>query len=100
MSPQNSFVLGIVKVRRSTRTIKFALLAIGLISAFAFATATPVDAQYYLWPPPPLPGPPYPYQPNYPYTSGPGYYACPGGYITLRGDICEPYFPLSSGKVR
>jgi hypothetical protein len=66
----------------------------------AFATAMPLSAQTAHWPPPPLPGPPYPYPPNYPYPYAPPYYGCPGGYLTIRGDTCEPYFPLTGGAPR
>jgi hypothetical protein len=88
------------------RAIRLAVLAIGGVIAFSLPIAAPLHAQYYRWPPPPLPGPPYPYAPNYPYGSnspsgyGSGYSGCPGGYITIRGDVCEPYFPLIGGGVR
>ena len=73
------------------RTQWFAVFVIA--SALVFAAAKPINAENYRWPPPPLPGPPYPYGQNYPYRNGPAYNGCPAGYITVRGDICEPYFP-------
>src|SRR5271166_2744969 len=88
------------------RTIRRAVPATAVIVAFSFATAAPLHAQHYRWPPPPLPGPPYPYAPNYPYASnypsgyGSGYSGCPAGYITVRGDVCESYFPLIGGGIR
>jgi hypothetical protein len=90
----------------SFRGTKAAVLGIGYAVAFSLACVAPLHAQYYRWPPPPLPGPPYPYAPNYPYASnypyayGPGYSGCPAGYITIRGDVCEPYLPLTSAGVR
>jgi hypothetical protein len=82
------------------RAIRLAAVLIGCAVALSLATAAPVHAQYYRWPPPPLPGPPYPYGPSYPYAYGLGYSGCPAGYTSIRGDICEPYFPLMGGAPR
>jgi len=87
----------------ANQAIRLVVLAISCVIAFSLPISTPLHAQYYRWPPPPLPGPPYPYAPNYPYASnlyGSGYSGCPAGYITIRGDVCEPYFPLIGGGVR
>src|SRR5438105_12455373 len=81
-------------------TIGRAALVSGFIIGFTLATVAPIKARYSHWPPPPLPGPPYPYGPNYPYGNGLGYNGCPAGYITIRGDVCESYFPLIGAGVR
>lgn len=60
-------------VRRTLATI--------LVATFAVAAAVPVTAQRYRIPPR-LPGP-------YSY----GHSGCPGGYISILGDVCQPYFP-------
>src|SRR4029077_5397926 len=64
--------------------------------ALSLPITTPLYAQYDHRPPPPLPGPPYAYgpMPAPPYAIGSTYYGCPAGYLTIRGDICEPYLPL------
>ena len=82
--------------------LRLAVLTIVLVFAFSCAGVAPLNAQHSSWPPPPLPGPPYPYAPNYPYpyAYGSGYSGCPAGYITVRGDVCESYFPLIGGGIR
>jgi hypothetical protein len=52
-----------------------------LALAASVIVAAPAYAQDYRLPPP-MPGP-------YSY----GYPGCPGGYVSILGDICEPYFP-------
>jgi hypothetical protein len=57
-------------------------LATIFVAMCVVLVTVPADAQYYRAPPP-LPGP-------YSY----GYPGCPGGYISIMGDVCQPYFPL------
>jgi len=53
-----------------------------LFAVTALLAPASADAQEYRMPPP-LPGP-------YSY----GFAGCRGGYISVVGDVCEPYFPL------
>lgn len=57
------------------------------IIVFAAIAAAPAGGQEYWRPQPPMPGP-------YSY----GHPGCPGGYISVLGDICEPYFPPMRAK--
>ena len=66
------------KLMRPTVQTTLATILVAAITVFADVVAI---AQVYR-PPPPLPGP---------YSFG--YSGCPGGYISISGDVCQPYFP-------
>jgi len=64
------------------------ILAAIFVATFAGVATVPAAAQYYRAPPP-LPGP-----------GSYGYPGCPGGYISIMGDVCEPALPLMGTGTR